>query len=120
MGDYVIASVYFTLYLELFEKLLVDAVLFDQIKCYLHRKWQVSVNRNQSRAMLNFQSRNRVSNINDALTSAIRLLAKKLAHEITESPDFDGYMFGRLAKIRSLYYKGQAYPTLLESWIREF
>ncbi|XP_010689515.2 uncharacterized protein LOC104903214 [Beta vulgaris subsp. vulgaris] len=57
---------------------------------------------------------------NNNLAAAIRLLAEKLTQERAERPDTIGDMFERLDKIKPPYYKGQADPTFLENWIREF
>ncbi|XP_056696340.1 uncharacterized protein [Spinacia oleracea] len=60
-----------------------------------------------------------MTNSND-LAAVFRLLAEKLAQERTERPDSAGDMFERLAKVKPPYFKGQADPTFLENWIREF
>ena len=57
---------------------------------------------------------------NNDLTTVIRLLAEKLTYERAERHDTTGDMFERLAKVKPPYYKGQADPTFLENWIREF
>ena len=57
---------------------------------------------------------------NNALASAIRLLEEKFTQEKVELSDPVGKMFERLANIKPPYFKGQADPTFLESWIREF
>ncbi|XP_021851828.2 uncharacterized protein [Spinacia oleracea] len=57
---------------------------------------------------------------NSDLVVAIRLLAEKLTHERTKRPDSAGDMFERLPKVKPPYFKGQADPTVLENWIREF
>ncbi|XP_056696332.1 uncharacterized protein [Spinacia oleracea] len=67
----------------------------------------------------NCRSRSRMANNND-LAAAIRLLAEKLTQERTERPDSTGEMFERLSKVKPPYFKGQADPTFLENWIREF
>ena len=57
---------------------------------------------------------------NNDLVVAIRLLAEKLIQGRTERPDSTGDMFERLVKVKSPYFKGQADPTFLENWVREF
>ncbi|KMT03787.1 hypothetical protein BVRB_8g189320 [Beta vulgaris subsp. vulgaris] len=57
---------------------------------------------------------------NTELADAIRLLAEKLNQDKVERPDSAGEMFERLSKVKPSYFKGQADPTFLENWIREF
>ncbi|XP_056694803.1 uncharacterized protein [Spinacia oleracea] len=57
---------------------------------------------------------------NNDLAVVFRLLAEKLAQERTERPDSAGDMFERLAKFKPPYFEGQADPTFIENWIREF
>ncbi|XP_057246742.1 uncharacterized protein LOC130589489 [Beta vulgaris subsp. vulgaris] len=57
---------------------------------------------------------------NTELADAIRLLAEKLNQDKVERPETAGEMFERLSKVKPPYFKGQADPTFLENWIREF
>ena len=57
---------------------------------------------------------------NTELADAIRLLAEKLNLDKVERPETAGEMFERLSKVKPPYFKGQADPTFLENWIREF